>query len=141
MQKKLIWLYEYLVHAPQGTVLKNETQKLLWDFEIQTDHLISVGRPDPEIANKKEKKKNCNCWIVDFTVSEDHKVKIKESEKRNKFLDLAREKQTMEREGVGDSSCGWCTWNNPQRIGKGTGRLGNKRTIGEYPDYSIIKID
>ena len=30
--------------------------------------------------------------------------------------------------------------NNPQRIGKGFGRLGNKKTSGDHPDYSIIKI-
>ena len=29
----------------------------------------------------------------------------------------------MEQDGDGDSSCGWCTWDNPQRIGKSTGRL------------------
>ena len=28
----------------------------------------------------------------------------------------------------------------PKRNGKGTGRLGNKRTNGDHPDYSIIKI-
>ena len=33
-----------------------------------------------------------------------------------------------------------CTWDNPQSIGKGTGRLGNQRTSGEHPNYSIIKI-
>ena len=46
----------------------------------------------------------------------------------------------MEHEGIGDTTCGWCTQDNPQRIGKGTGRLGNKRTNGDHPDYSIIKI-
>ena len=30
--------------------------------------------------------------------------------------------------------------NNPQRIGTLTGRLGNKRTSGDHPNYSIIKI-
>ena len=40
----------------------------------------------------------------------------------------------------GDTNCGWCTWNNPQRIGKGTGRLGNKRTSGDHPNYIIHKI-
>ena len=39
------------------SVLENETQKLLWDFEIQTDHLISARRPDPVIVKKKKKKK------------------------------------------------------------------------------------
>ena len=28
----------------------------------------------------------------------------------------------------------------PKRIGKGTGRLGDKRTSGDHPDYRIIKI-
>ena len=46
----------------------------------------------------------------------------------------------MEHDSDGDTSCNWCTWNNPQRIDKGTGRLGNKRISGDHPDYSIIKI-
>ena len=46
----------------------------------------------------------------------------------------------MEHEGDGDTSCGWCTWNDPQRIGRETGRFGNKRTSGDRPEYSIIKI-
>ena len=29
-----------------ASVLENETNKLLWDFGIQTDHLISARRPD-----------------------------------------------------------------------------------------------
>ena len=29
-----------------ASVLENETQKLLWDFEIQTDPLISARQPD-----------------------------------------------------------------------------------------------
>ena len=47
----------------------------------------------------------------------------------------------MEHECDGDTSCTWRTWNYPQRIFKGTGRLGNKRKSGNHPDYSIIKID
>ena len=33
--------------------LENETHKILWDFEIQTDHLISARRPDLMIVQKK----------------------------------------------------------------------------------------
>ena len=29
-----------------ASVLENDTHKLLWDFDIQTDHLISARRPD-----------------------------------------------------------------------------------------------
>ena len=28
------------------SVLENKTQKILWDFEIQTDHQIPTRRPD-----------------------------------------------------------------------------------------------
>ena len=34
-------------------VLKNDMHKLLWDFNIQTDHLIPARRPDLIIINKK----------------------------------------------------------------------------------------
>ena len=46
----------------------------------------------------------------------------------------------MEHEGDADTNRNWCAWNNPERTGKGTKRLGNKRTSGNHPDYSIIKI-
>ena len=45
------------MHSPVS-VLVNETRKLLWDFEIQTDHLISARRPDLIIIKKKKKKKD-----------------------------------------------------------------------------------
>ena len=38
-------------------VLENYTHKLLWDFDIHTDHLISARRPDLIIMNKKKNKK------------------------------------------------------------------------------------
>ena len=31
------------------------------------------------------------CKIVDFAVSADHRIKLKECEKKDKYLDLARE--------------------------------------------------
>ena len=44
------------MHNP-ATVLENDMHKLLWDSDIQTDHLISARRPDLIIINKKKKKK------------------------------------------------------------------------------------
>ena len=29
----------------------------------------------------------------------------------------------MEHEGDGDTNCGWCTWDNPQKTGKGVENL------------------
>ena len=36
-----------------AAVLKNDAHKLLWDFDTQTDHLISARRPYLIIINKK----------------------------------------------------------------------------------------
>ena len=61
------------------SVLENEVHKLLWDFEIQTDHLISARRPDIGIIKKKKKTKNKRtCRTVEFAVPADHRVKHKE---------------------------------------------------------------
>ena len=44
------------MHNP-AYVQGNDAHKLLWDFDIQTDHLISARRPDLIVINKKKKKK------------------------------------------------------------------------------------
>ena len=66
------------------SVLEKETHKILRDFEI-TKQLISARKAEPVIIKYRA------CCIVDFTVPEDHRVKIKENEKRGKYLDLTRE--------------------------------------------------
>ena len=71
--------------------LENDTHKLLWSFNIQTDHLIPARRPDLIIINKKKKKKKRIRKIVDFAVPADHRINLKKSEKNDKYLDLARE--------------------------------------------------
>ena len=49
------------MHNP-APVLKNDTHKLQWDFDIHTDHLISARRPDLIII-KKEKENLQNCRL------------------------------------------------------------------------------
>ena len=47
-----------------ASVLENDAHKLLWDFDIQTDHLISVKRPDLILINQKKKEENLqNCGL------------------------------------------------------------------------------
>ena len=75
------------MHNP-APVLENNTHKLLWDFDIHTDHLISARRPDLIAINNN---KGRICKIVDFAVPADHRIKLKECEKKDKYLDLARE--------------------------------------------------
>ena len=62
----------------QESVQDNLMHKLLWDFEIQADHLISARRLDLVIVNKREKRKKekenlpncglcCSGWSRDKT--------------------------------------------------------------------------
>ena len=44
------------MHNP-APVLENDTHKLLWDFVIPMDHLISTRKPEPIIISKKKKNK------------------------------------------------------------------------------------
>ena len=96
------------MHNP-ALVLENATHKLLWDFNIQTDHLIPARRPDLIIINKKKR----ICKTDDFAVPADHKIKLKECEKKDKYLELARElKKSVEHAGDNYNNCNWCVWNS-----------------------------
>ena len=83
------------MHNPEFS-LENEKQKCLWDFDIQTDHQISVRRPDLIIIKKRTSR------IVDFAVQADHRVKLKECEKRDKYFDLEK--------SCGTSNYTNCNW-------------------------------
>ena len=77
---------KWYMHNP-APVPENDTHKLRWDFDIHTDHLISARRPDLIIINIKKR----ICKIVNFVVPVDYRTKLKECEKKVKYLDLARE--------------------------------------------------
>ena len=50
---------KWYMHNP-APVIENDTHKLLWNFDIHTDHLILARRPDLIIINnKKENLQNC----------------------------------------------------------------------------------
>ena len=72
---------------------------------------------------------------MDFAVPADHRVEWKESENKDKYLNLAWElKKTMEHENDVYINCKWCSWYSHRRIIKVTGGFGNKRTSGDYPN-------
>ena len=64
------------MHNP-APVLENNTYKLLWDFDVHTDHWISARKPDLMVINKNKR----ICKIVDFAVPANHRIKLKESER------------------------------------------------------------
>ena len=121
------------MHNP-APVLENDTHKLLWDFGIHTDHLISAIRPDLIIINKRKR----TCKIVEFAVPADHRIKLKECEKKDKYLDLARKLKKL--------------WNmqitiitivigafGPITKGLLNGGVGIWRTGGDHPNFYIIE--
>ena len=49
------------------------------------------------------------CKIVDFAVPADNRINLKENEKKEKYLNLAREiKKAVEHEINDCASCDWC---------------------------------
>ena len=77
-------------HQPE-TVTENDSCKLLWDFSIQTDHVIQARRPDVIFIDKEKKE----CKILDFAIPYDSRVNAKEMEKTEKYQDLARDVQKL----------------------------------------------
>ena len=55
---------------------------------------------------------------MDFTLPVDHKVKMKESEKIDRYLTLTRDlKKVVEHKGDGDNYCGYYAWNSVWKVG------------------------
>ena len=66
-------------------------------------------------------------------------IKLKESKKGDKYLDLARELKKLWNMKLTVINCNWCSWYSYQRISTGTGELGNQSS-GDHPKYSISKM-
>ena len=77
-------------HEPER-FLDNEDYKILWDFSIQTDHVIEARTPDSTVVEKKER----SCKIIDFAVPGDSKIEEKEKDKIEKYQDLGKELQKI----------------------------------------------
>ena len=77
-------------HEPES-VLENEDYKILWDFSIQTDHVIEARRRNLILFDKKER----ICKITDFTVPGDSRIEEKQKDKIEKYQDLGRELQKI----------------------------------------------
>ena len=67
--------------------MENERVKILWDFNIQTDHVVQHTWPDIVIVSKKEQK----CQLIDIAILRDSRVELKEHEKVDSYNELKRE--------------------------------------------------
>ena len=81
---------KWYTHNPEY-ILEDDTHKILRDFEIQIDYIISARSPDLV----RTEKKNRTCRIVDSVVLSDHRVKLKVSKSSDKYQDLARDLKTQ----------------------------------------------
>ena len=69
--------YEHVLEK----VVETADVKILWDFNIQTDHVVEHRRPDVVVLDKKAN----SCHRVDTTVPADSRVDAKEKEKIQKY--------------------------------------------------------
>ena len=98
----------------------------------------NLGQKTIPYNNLQHKKRICK--IIDFAVPAEHRIKLKECKKKDKYLDLARElKKTMEPEGDNYTNCDRCFWYSNKRIIKETGEFGSWWTSGDHPNDSIIE--
>ena len=59
----------------------NKVYQILWDFSIQTDHVIEARKPDLVVVDKKKR----HCKIIDFAVPGDSRIAEKEKDKIQKY--------------------------------------------------------
>ena len=111
-----------------------QTSLGFWETN-ESSNLSQITRPSDSQQNKR------TCRIVDFAVLADHRVKLKESEKRDKYLDLARKLKKYGTKSDGDTNRNWRVRYSHQRIDIGTRGFGNKRTSGDHLNYSIVEIN
>ena len=75
-------LNKWYMHNP-AFVLENGTHKLRWDYDVQTDHLISARRPDLIIINNNNnnnKKENLQNYGLSCLSWPQNKTKRKKKE-------------------------------------------------------------
>ena len=78
---------------------------------------------------------------MDFDVPPEHRVKIKESENRDKYFELARELRKLRNMKVTETSFVFgALRKDPKSTGSRAGGFRNQRTSRDHPDYSIVEI-
>ena len=87
-----------------GSVLKNETHKILYDFGIQKNHQIAARRPDLEIIKKEKEQRIFR--LMDFAIPADHRVKIKAKRLTNTWT-LPENWKSFGRKGQSNINCCW----------------------------------
>ena len=80
----MVWTQTY-------TFTENESFKILWDLNIQTNSMIEHRRRDMIIIDKTSKK----AQIVDFALPADYRIEISQQKKIENYQDLKHELQKL----------------------------------------------
>ena len=70
-------------HTPEK-VVENNRAKILWDYDVRTDHRIQARKPDLILVNKENQK----VTLIDVAIPWDTRVVEKSREKVEKYQDL-----------------------------------------------------
>ena len=75
-----------LYYHKLACVVENGRVKILWDLNIQTDHIIQYRKPDIVVLYKTERK----CHLIDIAVPWDKTTEFKEQEKVDNYSEPRR---------------------------------------------------
>ena len=76
-----------------------------WDAQTPLGFWDTNGSPNLGQRCNNQQKKKRTCRIVDFSVTADQRVTLKESEKKDKYLNLVRELKKMEHYSDNYANC------------------------------------
>ena len=111
-----------------------------WDAQTVLEFWDTNGSPNLDQTtrpyNNQQQKEN----LLDFAVPSDNRVKLKESEKNNKYRYIAWElKKTLEHESDDCTNCNWCSWCSHQRIGTGLEDLEIKWRVETIQTTALLR--
>ena len=117
MQEIKIWhTIKWYTHKLES-VLENKIHKIVWDFEIQTNHLIMARISDSvNWQTKKSRRRRERFWR--FWPSGRPESENKRKRKFRQILGLSQKLKRLEPEGRGNTNYSWCTQNVPQILPK-----------------------
>ena len=74
--------------------MENETERLVWDFEVHLRKTTMMRRSDLTLEDKAKKK----IWICDMACPQQRNIEAKRLEKLTKYRQLTYEMRERERE-------------------------------------------
>ena len=102
-------------HKP-ASVVENERMRMMWDFNIQRDHVIQYRRPGIDVLYKNERK----CHLIDIAVPGD---KITGKDRQLHQIKTGSEKDLELASSCSCSSCNWSPRSNVKKIERLAGEV------------------